>query len=70
MIDQVIQIPVLLFEETVGTIYSLTGVVGTIFNPMDTLNSIIGGTYLIIKSVVLGIIDIFLTLFLVAKSIF
>ncbi|MCK4841014.1 MAG: hypothetical protein KAT04_03925 [Methylococcales bacterium] len=69
LIDHIIQLPVLLLEGCVGVLYSLVGVViGTVLQPVDTLNAIIGGVYLTIKAIVLGIIDFFLSLFLLIKA--
>mgnify|MGYP000712815585 CR=1 FL=1 len=69
LIDHAIQLPVLLIEGIFGVYYSVVGVlIGTIMQPMDTLNAIIGGIYLILKSIVLGILDLFLSIFLLVKS--
>lgn len=72
IIDHVIQLPFLLAEGMIGIIYNSIGVVsGTILNPMDTLNAVIGGLWLLIKSVVLGIfVDLPLTIFLLLKVLF
>ena len=71
LIDHAIQLPILLFEGVIGTAYSLFGtVIGTIYNPSDTVNAIIGGVVLIFKSLMMGVIDFFLSIWLVVKSIF
>jgi hypothetical protein len=71
LIDHAIQLPILIVEGTIGGIYSLTGaVVGTIMQPMDTLSAIIGGVYLILKAILMGFIDFFLSIFTFVKSIF
>ena len=72
IIDHVIQLPVLLGEGLIGTTYNSMGIVtGTILNPLDTLNAVIGGLWLLTKSVVLGIfVDLPLTIFLLLKAPF
>ena len=72
IIDHVIQLPVLLAEGMIGIIYNSIGVVsGTILNPLDTLNAVIGGLWLLIKSVLLGIfVDLPLTIFLFINVLF
>ena len=71
IIDHVIQLPILLAEGTIGFIYNSIGVVsGTILNPLDTIMAV-GGLWLLIKSVVLGIfVDLPLTIFLLIKVFF
>ncbi|MEA2050413.1 MAG: hypothetical protein U9O56_06770 [Campylobacterota bacterium] len=71
LIDHAIQLPILIIEGSVGIVYSLAGVVtGTIMQPIDTLNALLGGLYLVLKSILFGIIDIFLSIFTFLKSIF
>lgn len=71
IIDHLIQFPILITEGVVGFFYSIFGVIaGTIAQPLDTFFAFFGGVALIISSVFGGILDIFLTLFAVCKSIF
>ena len=70
LVDQIIQIPILLVEGVIGFYYNIAGIfIGAFLHPIDTLASIIGGIWLIIKAIIGGIIDLFLTLFLLFKSI-
>jgi len=71
LIDQALQIPVLVIEGVCMIVYNTIGIVtGTIFHPIDTIASVIGGIWFIIKGIFGGLIDFFLTLFLLFKSIF
>lgn len=72
IIDHIVQLPILIAEGCIGTIYYIIGILaGVIFQPIDTFSSIFGGGVgLLLKSCFFGFIDIFLTGFAVLKSIF
>jgi hypothetical protein len=71
LIDHAIQFPILVLEGSIGIVHAMAGFVsGTISNPYDTLNSIIGGVFLTIKSIIMGVIDCILSIWLLIKSIF
>ena len=71
ILDHAVQLPIIIIEGSIGILYNGIGIaVGTILHPVDTVNALIGGAWLIVKSIFLGILDMVLTLFLLVKSIF
>ena len=62
-IDAVIGVPIDLVEISIGLGYSLVGmIVGTIWNPIDTVVNLIPAVTLIVESVVKGAVNTFLGL--------